>query len=36
MITAATLDAAAELAKGCPIVAEGGNVDVYDCIDMAM
>jgi len=36
VVTADSLDAAAKLATGCPIVGEGGSVDVYDCIEMNM
>jgi hypothetical protein len=32
VITADSLDAAAELAKGCPVLAHGGKVDVYETI----
>jgi hypothetical protein len=28
------LDAAVKLAEGCPIVADGGSVDVYETIDV--
>jgi hypothetical protein len=28
------LDAAVQLASGCPIVADGGTVDVYETIDV--
>ena len=36
VVTAASLDAAAALTDGCPVLAQGGTVDVYDCIDMGM
>jgi hypothetical protein len=32
ILTADSLDAAAELAKGCPVFANGGAVDVYETI----
>ena len=32
ILTADSLDAAAELAKGCPVFANGGGVDVYEAI----
>jgi len=32
ILTADSLDAAAELAKGCPVFASGGKVDVYETI----
>jgi hypothetical protein len=32
ILTADSLDAAAELAKGCPVFASGGSVDVYEAI----
>lgn len=34
LVNATDLAAAAELAKGCPIIAAGGYVDVYETIDM--
>ena len=30
VVEAGSLDAAAELVKGCPILANGGSVDVYE------
>lgn len=36
ILTSDTLAAATELAKGCPVLAAGGAVDVYECIEMAM
>ena len=30
LVNAINLDAAVELAKGCPIISEGGFVDVYE------
>lgn len=30
VITAADLKAASAMAKGCPVIADGGNVDVYE------
>jgi hypothetical protein len=32
ILTADSLDAAAELANGCPVFANGGQVDVYEAI----
>jgi hypothetical protein len=32
ILTADSLDAAAELAKGCPVFDNGGKVDVYEAI----
>jgi hypothetical protein len=32
ILAADSLDAAAELAKGCPVFANGGKVDVYEAI----
>lgn len=32
ILTADSLDAAAELTKGCPVFANGGKVDVYEAI----
>lgn len=34
VIGADSLDAAQEMAKGCPVLAGGGNVDVYEALDM--
>ena len=34
IITADSLDAAAEAAKGCPILRNGGSVDVYETFDV--
>ena len=34
ILEAADLGAAVELARGCPIVSDGGSVDVYEAIDM--
>jgi hypothetical protein len=36
ILTADSLDAAAELAKDCPVFANGGNVDVYEAIPVEM
>ena len=30
------LDAAVKLAEGCPIIKDGGSVDVYETIDVSM
>ncbi len=34
VLRADSLDAAAELAKGCPVLANGGGVDVYETIEV--
>ena len=34
IVTAGDLAAAAELAKGCPVLAAGGTVEVYEALDM--
>jgi len=34
VVSAASLDSAVELAKGCPILEGGGTVDVYEAIAM--
>ena len=34
IVSADSLDAAAELAKGCPILSAGGSVEVYEAMDM--
>jgi hypothetical protein len=34
IVSAASLDAAVELAKGCPVLEVGGAVDVYEAIAM--
>ncbi|MCW2633119.1 MAG: hypothetical protein JWR88_2081 [Pseudonocardia sp.] len=34
IVNAASLDAATGTAKGCPVLADGGSVDVYEAIDM--
>lgn len=34
ILEAADLDAAVDMARGCPIVADGGSVDVYETIDV--
>lgn len=34
LITADDLDAAVVLAKGCPILADGGSIEVAETIDM--
>lgn len=36
ILQAGSLDDAVKKAEGCPIVAEGGRVDVYETIDVAM
>lgn len=34
LVTATTIDAAVEHAKGCPILAVGGSVEVAEALDM--
>src|SRR5690349_17397613 len=34
ILEATGLDAAVDLARGCPILADGGAVDVYEAIDV--
>ena len=34
ILQADSLDAAVQLAGGCPIIADGGTVDVYEAIDV--
>jgi hypothetical protein len=34
IVSADTLAAAADMATGCPILASGGTVDVYEAMDM--
>ena len=34
IITADTLDGAVELAKGCPVLENGGAVDVYEALQV--
>ena len=34
IVSADSLDAAAELAKGCPVLGVGGAVDVYEVMSM--
>jgi hypothetical protein len=34
VVAAADLPAAADLAKGCPLLADGGSVEVYATVDM--
>ena len=34
VLAADSLAAATDLAKGCPVLANGGSVDVYEAIDM--
>ena len=33
-VTADSLDAAIEMAKGCPIIADGGSVEVAEVLEM--
>jgi hypothetical protein len=34
VISADSLDAAVEAAKGCPVLRNGGSVDVYEAVEM--
>ncbi len=34
VVSTSSLDAAVSLAKGCPVLAAGGAVDVYEAIEM--
>ncbi len=34
IVSAETLDAAASLAKGCPVLSSGGTVEVYEALEM--
>jgi hypothetical protein len=34
VLAAESIDAAAELTKGCPILAAGGKVDIYETIEV--
>ncbi len=34
VVTADSLDAASVLAKDCPILANGGNVEIYEALEM--
>jgi hypothetical protein len=34
ILTAANLEAAADLAKGCPVLEGGGTVEIYEAMDM--
>lgn len=34
ILTADSLEAAADLAKGCPILADGGDVEVFETVEM--
>jgi YCII-related domain-containing protein len=34
ILSATDLDAAVSLAAGCPVIADGGSVDVYETIDV--
>jgi hypothetical protein len=36
ILEAADLPAAVRLAEGCPIIADGGTVDVYEALDVSM
>lgn len=34
VVEAPSIDEAAEMAEGCPIISHGGSVEVYEAIDM--
>lgn len=34
IVSGDSLDAATELAKGCPILSSGGEIEVYETVDM--
>ncbi len=34
VVSAANLEAAADLAKGCPVLGAGGSVEVYEALEM--
>lgn len=34
VVTAPSLSAAADLAKGCPLLRDGGTVEVYEALEM--
>jgi hypothetical protein len=34
LVNATSLDEASNLTKGCPVLDNGGTVDVYECIEM--
>jgi hypothetical protein len=34
VVSAGSLDAATELARGCPVLANGGSVDVYETLEI--
>jgi hypothetical protein len=36
VVKADSLDAAGELAKGCPVFDEGGSIDVYETIEVSL
>lgn len=36
VVKADSLDAAGELAKGCPVFGEGGSIDVYETIEVSI
>jgi hypothetical protein len=36
IIAADSLDAAVELAQGCPVLADGGTVNVYEAVAVEM
>ena len=34
VVTAPSIEAASALTDGCPVMADGGSVDIYDCVEM--
>jgi hypothetical protein len=36
IISADSIDAAVEMAQGCPVLQDGGQISVYEAIDMGM
>jgi hypothetical protein len=35
IVSAESIEAASGLAQGCPVLGNGGAVDIYECIEMA-
>lgn len=36
VVTADSLDAASDLAAGCPVLDEGGSIDVYETVEVSL
>jgi hypothetical protein len=36
VVNADSLDAASDLADGCPVLGEGGSIDVYETIEVSL